>query len=69
MNLKQRANGAIQRLLELEGLSRSDLARLLKVSRPTVTIMLRPGQNLTLDTLETVVRKLGYEIEIVCKKR
>lgn len=49
--------------------TRADLARLLEVSRPTVTIMLRNAQNFTLDKIEEIADKLGYDVVLTFKRR
>lgn len=51
------------------GRTRSDLARMLGVHRVSVTQMFQPSRNMTLDTLEKVVRKLGYTIHLQCEKQ
>jgi len=50
------------------GVSRSELARRLKVSRPMVTHILSGRQNMTIRTMVRVLRVLGYELNISAKK-
>jgi transcriptional regulator with XRE-family HTH domain len=62
--LNREAISEIERLMRERGYSRSELARLLKVSRVTVTQMLTPGTKLSLARLERVVRKMGYTVHL-----
>lgn len=65
--LNREAISEIERLMRERGITRSGLARLLKVSRVSVTQMLSPTSNLSLQRLERVVRKLGYTVHLDCK--
>lgn len=65
--LNAEAKSEIARLMREKGWSRSELSRALEVRRVTVTQMLDPARNLTLDTLERVVRKMGYTVHLDCK--
>jgi len=62
--LNREAISEIERLMRERGYSRSQLARLLKVSRVTVTQMLKPSSKMSLARLERVVRKMGYTIHL-----
>jgi plasmid maintenance system antidote protein VapI len=67
--LNAEAKSEIARLMRETGITRSDLARALGVNRVCDTQMLDPSRNLTLDTLEKVVRKLGYTVHLECDKQ
>lgn len=60
------AKSEIRRLMRDAGFSRADLARALRVSRASVTDMLSPTRNLSLDTVENVVRTMGYTVHLCC---
>jgi Mn-dependent DtxR family transcriptional regulator len=62
--LNREAISEIERVMRECGYSRADLARLLKVSRVTVTQMLAPSSKLSLARLERVVRKMGYTVHL-----
>jgi DNA-binding transcriptional regulator LsrR (DeoR family) len=62
--LNREAISEIERLMRERGYSRSELARLLKVSRVTVTQMLAPASKMSLARLERVVRKMGYTVHL-----
>lgn len=65
--LNAEARSEVARLMREKGITRSDLARALGINRVCITQMFDPSRNLTLDTLERVVRKLGYTIHLNCK--
>lgn len=67
--LNREAKSELERLMREKGCTRSDLARLLGVSRVVITQMFYPSRNLTLSTLEKVVGKLGYTIHLDCQKQ
>lgn len=62
--LNREAISEIERLMRERGYSRSQLARLLKVSRVAVTRMLAPTSKMSLARLERVVRKMGYTVHL-----
>lgn len=62
--LNREAISEIERLMRERGYSRSQLARLLKVSRVTVTQMLVPSSKMSLARLERIVRKMGYTVHL-----
>lgn len=51
-------------LMTVENVSRADLAKRMKVSRPTITQLLSGERNLTLRTLADIGHALGVEFEI-----
>jgi transcriptional regulator with XRE-family HTH domain len=55
---------ALGRLMERQGLSRSDLAAKLKVSLPMVTKILRGDSNFTIETMVRVARAAGGSVQI-----
>ena len=65
--LNREAVSEIERLMREKGYSRADLARLLCVSRVTITQMLAPSSRLSLARLERVVRKMGYTVHLNIK--
>lgn len=54
----------IAELMEQAGVSRAELARMLRTSRPNVTALLSGARNMTLRTLADVCSVLGYRAEI-----
>lgn len=67
--LNMEARSEITRLMRETGCSRSDLARLLGVSRVCITQMFDPSRNLTLDTVERVAQALGYTVHLCCHEQ
>jgi plasmid maintenance system antidote protein VapI len=67
--LNREAISEIERVMRERGLSRSDLARALKVSRVTITQMLMPDSKLSLARLERVIRKMGYTVHLKIDKQ
>lgn len=65
MKLAHRVNHEIRRAMAETGVSQADLHRRLKVSRVTICLMLKPGNNLTLDSLERLAAALGQRVEVV----
>lgn len=60
------ASELIAAAMEARGLSRSDLARLLNVSRSEVTARLRGDRNLTVRSLASTLHALGAKLELKC---
>jgi transcriptional regulator with XRE-family HTH domain len=67
--LNREAISEIERMMREKGYSRSDLSRLLKVSRVTVTQMLRPQTKFSLTRLERIARKMGYTVHLSVEKQ
>lgn len=67
--LKRATNAELLKVMGEAGISRAELARRLEVSRASVAYMLRPTQNLQLDTLEELARVMGYQVKVSLKKR
>jgi len=66
----QAVNDKLVRLLKLQKLSRSDLARKLACNRALISQTLNdPDYNWTIDTLQRWASALGYDIEIRFVKR
>jgi transcriptional regulator with XRE-family HTH domain len=57
----------IENLMELQGLSRKQLAERLGVSKSTISRILDGNRNMTLETLTKVAFALGYKPEIELK--
>lgn len=55
----------ISRLMEEQGMSRADLAKRLGVSRARVTMMLRHGTNLTVNTIADIFTALNRTVRAV----
>ncbi|KJL23788.1 helix-turn-helix protein [Microbacterium oxydans] len=58
------ASELIARALEASGLSRAELARVLKVSRSEVTERLRGNRNITVRNLAATLHALGAELQL-----
>jgi transcriptional regulator with XRE-family HTH domain len=55
--------------MEHEGISKSDVARILGKSKAYVTQVLSGSRNMTLRTFATIAHILGYEVEVSLKRR
>ena len=63
------AQECICRALQREGMTRSDLARVLKVNRSLITHFLTGKRNLTLRTLADVLGAMGWTARITLRAK
>ena len=54
----------IEKRMSEKDVSRSELARRMGVSRPHITQILRPGSNMTLNTVAEILYHLGMRLDV-----
>lgn len=64
MNVPHLPTEGLHRMMEVNGVSRSELARRLGVSPAYVTKVLRGNVNITLDSMVRLVRAAGGEVSL-----
>jgi len=62
-DLKTSIATEIRRAMDIQGISRTELARRLGVSNPYITEILSGSTNFTLDTIDKIVKAIDARIE------